>query len=87
MDGEDDDDDDESYAGSHSSEDTILRADSISSEEQEELQELETQGMIEVFHVVCNLNQTYLFDDNPFQDFRVNKLGRRISTSDRVIKL
>jgi hypothetical protein len=72
---EEDDNDDESYAGSHSSEDTVLRADSISSEEQEELQESETQGIIKVFHdVVCNLNQTYLFDDDPFQDFRVNKL-------------
>jgi hypothetical protein len=47
---EEDDDDDELYAGSHSSKDTVLRADSISSEEQEELQELETQGIIEVFH-------------------------------------
>jgi hypothetical protein len=71
---EEDDDDDESYAGSHSSKDTVLRADSISSEEQEELQESETQGIIEVFHAVCNLNQTYLFDDDPFQDFCVNKL-------------
>jgi hypothetical protein len=71
---EEDDDDDESYAGSHSSEDTVLRADSISSEEQEELHESETQGVIEVFQAVCNLNQTYLFDDDPFQDFRVNKL-------------
>jgi hypothetical protein len=71
---EGDDDDDELYTGSHSSKDTVLRADSISSKEQEELQELETQGIIEVFHVVCNLNQTYLFDDDPFQDFCVNKL-------------
>jgi hypothetical protein len=69
-----DDNDDKLYTGSHSSEDTVLRADSISSKEWEELQESETQGIIEVFHVACNLNQTYLFDDNPFQDFHVNKL-------------
>jgi hypothetical protein len=62
------------YTGSHSSKDTVLRADSISSKEQEELQESETQGIIEVFHAVCNLNQTYLFNDDPFQDFCVNKL-------------
>jgi hypothetical protein len=47
---EGDDDDDESYTGSHSSKDTVLRADSISSKEWEELQESETQGIIEVFH-------------------------------------
>jgi hypothetical protein len=71
---EEDDNDNESYTGSHSSEDTVLRVDSILSEEQEELQESETQGIIEVFHAVCNLNQTYLFNDDPFQDFCVNKL-------------
>jgi hypothetical protein len=54
---EEDDDDDESYAGSHSSEDTVLRADSILSEEQEELHESETQGIIEVFQAVCNLKK------------------------------
>ena len=66
---EGDDDNDELYTGSHSSKDTVLRADSILSKEWEELQESETQGIIEVFHVVCNLNQTYLFNDDPFQDF------------------
>jgi hypothetical protein len=63
-----------SYTGSHSSEDTVLRADSILSKEWEELQESETQGIIKVFHVACNLNQTYLFNDDPLQDFCVNKL-------------
>ena len=63
---EGDDNDNESYTGSHSSKDTVLlRADSILSEEWEELQESETQGIIKVFHVACNLNQTYLFDDDP----------------------
>jgi hypothetical protein len=47
------DDNDESYTGLHSSEDTVLRVDSILSEKCEELQESEVQGIIKVFHVAC----------------------------------
>ena len=68
------DDYNESYIGLHSSEDTLLRADSILSEEHMELQESEVQGLIKVFHVASNLNQTYVFNDDPLEDFCVNKL-------------
>ena len=32
------------------------------------------EGTVKVFHAACNLNQTYLFEDDPLQDFCVNKL-------------
>ena len=53
----DEDEDDELYTGLHSSEDMVLRADSILSKEHKELQGSDDQGFIKVFHAASNLNQ------------------------------